>query len=183
MNTDKAGAGSRLAAETLWITRVETPVGPMRISATDCAVTMAGFDEGVGAAELDALARRHGGQVVAGANAVAEQLAEELAAYFEGRLKAFGTPLAPRGTPFQHAAWRALRDIPYGQTVSYGTQARAIGRPAAVRAVAQANGANPIAIVVPCHRVIGADGTLTGYGGGLDRKRWLLQHEARHAMT
>ena len=85
------------------------------------------------------------------------------------------------GTPFQERVWRALRDIPYGTTISYGELARRVGEPTAVRAVGAANGANPICIVVPCHRVIGADGSLTGYGGGLPRKRWLLAHEAKHA--
>lgn len=101
----------------------------------------------------------------------------ELEAYFAGRLTRFTVPLAPRGTPFQLAVWRALCDIPYGETVSYGEIARRIGRPAAVRAVGLANGANPIAIIVPCHRVIGSNGTLTGYGGGLPTKQALLALE------
>ncbi len=101
-----------------------------------------------------------------------------IAAYFEGALSAI-EPLstATGGTPFQKRVWQALREIPAGQTMSYGQLARRIGQPAAVRAVGLANGANPIGIVVPCHRVIGANGSLTGYGGGLDRKRWLLNHE------
>lgn len=101
-----------------------------------------------------------------------------IAAYFEGDLSAI-EPLstATGGTPFQKRVWQALREIPAGQTISYGQLARRIGQPAAVRAVGLANGANPIGIVVPCHRVIGANGSLTGYGGGLDRKRWLLNHE------
>jgi methylated-DNA-[protein]-cysteine S-methyltransferase len=103
-----------------------------------------------------------------------------LEAYFAGELEAID-PLATNapGTDFQRDVWRALRRIPTGQTLSYGALAAKIGRPAAVRAVGLANGANPIAIVVPCHRVIGANATLTGYGGGLDRKRWLLDHERR----
>ena len=101
-----------------------------------------------------------------------------LRAYFGGELTAIDAlPVEAGGTPFQRDVWRALRTIRCGETCSYGELARRIGRPAAVRAVGLANGANPIAIVVPCHRVIGADGTLTGYGGGLDRKRWLLAHE------
>jgi methylated-DNA-[protein]-cysteine S-methyltransferase len=98
--------------------------------------------------------------------------------YFAGELSAIdGLPAATRGTPFQRSVWRALRDIPCGETISYAELARRIGRPAAVRAVGLANGANPVSIVVPCHRVIGADGSLTGYGGGIERKRWLLAHE------
>lgn len=104
--------------------------------------------------------------------------ASAIAAYFEGDLHAIDSlPTATEGTQFQKRVWQALREIPTGQTVSYGELARHIGQPAAVRAVGLANGANPIGIVVPCHRVIGANGSLTGYGGGLDRKRWLLNHE------
>lgn len=103
-----------------------------------------------------------------------------LAAYFEGELNAVDAlPTATAGTPFQTRVWAALRQIPPGQTLSYAGLAKRIGQPAAVRAVGLANGANPINIVVPCHRVIGADGSLTGYGGGLNRKRWLLDHENR----
>jgi methylated-DNA-[protein]-cysteine S-methyltransferase len=105
-------------------------------------------------------------------------IATAMRAYFAGKLSAIDDlPVATGGTDFQKAVWRALRKIPCGQTISYGELARRIGRPAAVRAVGLANGANPIAIVVPCHRVIGSDGSLTGYGGGLERKRWLLAHE------
>ena len=105
-------------------------------------------------------------------------IAAALRAYFDGELAAIDAlPAEPGGTEFQRAVWAALRGIRCGETCSYGELARRIGRPAAVRAVGLANGANPIAIVVPCHRVIGSDGTLTGYGGGLDRKRWLLAHE------
>lgn len=106
---------------------------------------------------------------------------KQLDAYFAGELRDFDLPLAPTGTEFQRTVWQALLDIPYGQTESYGTLARRIGAPKAPRAVGLANGHNPISIVVPCHRVIGADGSLTGYGGGLERKRWLLAHEARTA--
>ncbi|MGE3817314.1 MAG: methylated-DNA--[protein]-cysteine S-methyltransferase [Nitrospiraceae bacterium] len=106
--------------------------------------------------------------------------AAAIAAYFEGDLHAVDLlPVGTAGTVFQKSVWRALRDIPAGQTISYSELARRVGRPAAVRAVGLANGANPIGVVVPCHRVIGADGSLTGYGGGLDRKRWLLNHETR----
>ena len=102
-------------------------------------------------------------------------------AYFEGQLNAIDSlPVECVGTPFQKRVWHALREIPCGRTVSYSELARRIGRPAAVRAVGLANGANPISVIVPCHRVIGVNGTLTGYGGGLERKRWLLSHE--HAL-
>ena len=102
----------------------------------------------------------------------------QLAEYFDGRRREFDLPLAPWGTPFQLRVWHALRGIPYGRTASYGEIARQVGVPSAPRAVGVANGLNPIAVVVPCHRVIGADGSLTGYGGGLERKRLLLDLEA-----
>jgi len=103
---------------------------------------------------------------------------EQLEAYFAGDLQEFDVPLAPHGTDFQKKVWRELCRILFGETISYGELARRIGQPTASRAVGAANGQNPISIIVPCHRVIGANGTLTGYGGGLDRKKWLLEHEA-----
>ncbi len=104
----------------------------------------------------------------------------QLREYFSGSRHEFEIPLAPHGTEFQRRVWAALRDIPYARTVSYGDIAREIGNPKGVRAVGMANGRNPISIIVPCHRVIGADGSLTGYGGGMDRKKWLLAHESKH---
>ena len=104
----------------------------------------------------------------------------QLQAYFAGELREFELDLAPRGTAFQRRVWAALAEIPYGETVSYGTIARRIGRPTASRAVGAANGSNPLPIVLPCHRVVGSDGSLTGYGGGLHIKQALLALEARH---
>lgn len=101
----------------------------------------------------------------------------QLDAYFAGDLQAFDLPLHPAGTEFQQTVWHELVRIPYGETISYGALARRIGRPKASRAVGAANGANPIPIVIPCHRVVGSDRSLTGFGGGLDLKRWLLNHE------
>jgi methylated-DNA-[protein]-cysteine S-methyltransferase len=103
---------------------------------------------------------------------------DQLRAFFAGELRDFDLPLRMTGTPYQRLAWDGLLTIPFGATISYAEQARRIGRPGAARAVGAANGRNPISIIVPCHRVIGADGTLTGYGGGLDRKEWLLAHES-----
>ena len=105
----------------------------------------------------------------------------QLTEYFYGTRRNFDLPLEAAGTIFQQEAWAALQQIPYGQTRTYQQQAAVIGRPAAVRAVGTANGRNPISIIVPCHRVIGANGSLTGYGGGLNAKQWLLAHEAKHA--
>jgi methylated-DNA-[protein]-cysteine S-methyltransferase len=103
---------------------------------------------------------------------------EQLSAYFAGRRTSFDVPLAMRGSSFQLQVWRALQDIAYGETISYGELGRRIGQPSAARAVGMANGCNPVSIIVPCHRVIGANGTLTGYGGGIERKRLLLDLEA-----
>jgi methylated-DNA-[protein]-cysteine S-methyltransferase len=111
------------------------------------------------------------------ADPVLELAAAQLAEYFAGHRRDFELPLDARGTAFQRAVWSALRDIPYAATTSYGAIATRVGRPRAVRAVGAANGRNPLAIIIPCHRVIGSDGGLTGYGGGLPTKRWLLGHE------
>lgn len=107
---------------------------------------------------------------------------EQLDAYFAGRRRHFDLALAAQGTAFRKSVWNELCRIPYGETISYGEQARRIGNPRASRAVGAANGANPLPIVVPCHRVIGASGQLTGFGGGLPIKQWLLDHERRHAL-
>jgi methylated-DNA-[protein]-cysteine S-methyltransferase len=112
-----------------------------------------------------------------------ETICALLTEYFAGSVHEFDVALAPAGTEFQKKVWRELRRIPFGETISYGELARRIGQPAASRAVGHANGQNPISIIVPCHRVIGADGTLTGYGGGLERKKWLLEHEAAAKCT
>ena len=112
-----------------------------------------------------------------GTDPVLAEARRELLAYFDGTLREFRVPLAPNGTDFQRRVWTALTRIPYGTTTSYADLARRLGNLTAVRAVGAANGRNPIPIIVPCHRVIGSDGSLTGFGGGLDRKEWLLRHE------
>ena len=108
---------------------------------------------------------------------------QQLRAYFEGRLRSFSLPLAPSGTPFQQKVWAALQEIPYGETVSYTELARRAGKPSAIRAAGAANGRNPISIVIPCHRVVGKHGSLTGYGGGLEKKRGLLELEGALVST
>jgi len=112
-------------------------------------------------------------------DAAFDEVSRQLCAYFAGELTEFSLALAPHGTPFQQRVWSALRTIPYGTTTSYGRLAFELGDARATRAVGLANGRNPIPIIIPCHRVIGADGSLTGYGGGLARKRWLLAREGR----
>jgi len=110
------------------------------------------------------------------------QVIDQLAEYFAGQRSEFSVPVSLSGTEFQRTVWTALRDIPYGETVSYGELAARIGRPAAARAVGLANGKNPISIIVPCHRVVGSTGDLTGYGGGLNRKQYLLDFEQRTVL-
>lgn len=117
--------------------------------------------------------------VAAERHPILEQAATELDEYFNGSRRTFATPLAPEGTEFQCKVWKALGRIPYGESRSYSQLARQIGSPAAVRAVGAANGRNQIAIIVPCHRVIGSNGKLTGYAGGMETKAWLLEHECR----
>lgn len=148
---------------TLYYSHLDTPLGWVRIEADERAITAIGF---VGARD-DSRPD----------NVLTREAAKQLTAYFNGDRTAFDLPLAPKGTDFQQAAWQALRQIPYGETRYYAEQADLIGKPSAVRAIGAANGANPIAIVVPCHRVIGKNGSLTGYAGGLDKKAWLLAFE------
>jgi methylated-DNA-[protein]-cysteine S-methyltransferase len=160
---------------TTWTTRIDSPVGALDLIADSAgALTHLLFRGEAHFAALDPALRRDRGPFV--------EVISQLAGYFAGERTRFELVVAPTGTDFQHAAWAALRAIPYGQTRTYTEQAVAIGRPSAVRAVGAANGRNPIGIVVPCHRVVGADGSLTGYGGGIDRKRWLLALErSRHS--
>jgi AraC family transcriptional regulator, regulatory protein of adaptative response / methylated-DNA-[protein]-cysteine methyltransferase len=130
--------------------------------------------------EFQDLQRRMDAVILPGASRFTDAAIEQMGEYFIGRRTVFDVPLDAPGTPFQQLVWDALRQIPYGEIRSYGDIASAIGSPKAVRAVGTANGMNRIAIMIPCHRVIGADGQLTGYGGGLWRKDWLLKHEQEH---
>ncbi len=118
-----------------------------------------------------------------GTSPLLEEAARQLQEYFAGCRREFSLPLAPRGTEFQRQVWHALEGIPYGETRTYGEIARAIGKPKACRAVGMANHRNPLSILVPCHRVVGADGSLTGYGGGLEAKQFLLELEKRHGKA
>jgi methylated-DNA-[protein]-cysteine S-methyltransferase len=168
-----------LAALTFHLERVTTPTGPMLIVTDDQSRLRAADWEDHEDRMLRLFRRRYGDNGVALEETQNGSLARRaLEAYFDGDLGAITEPLvAANGTPFQSEVWAALRLIPAGTTLSYGALAAQIDRPKAMRAVGLANGANPIAIFVPCHRVIGADASLTGYGGGLERKRWLLTHE------
>ncbi len=173
----RAPAGAR--REDLIVSQLlESPLGPLVVGATRDGVCLLEFsDRRMLERQLRTLERRVGACVVPGTNAPLEQMVSELSAYFVGRRQHFTVPLVTPGSDFQQSVWRALRRIPYGETRSYAQVAREIGQPSAVRAVARANGDNRIAIVIPCHRVIGSNGTLTGYGGGLWRKKRLLELE------
>jgi methylated-DNA-[protein]-cysteine S-methyltransferase len=154
-------------------TIVDSPLGPLTL------VTRAG-----GLAGVYMTQQRHlppedtfGPRVAVTDVPLLTRTADQLAAYFAGDLRDFDLDMSTSGTPFQRRVWTALRDIPYGETVTYGELAAAVGQPTASRAVGLANGRNPLSIVVPCHRVVGANGSMTGYGGGIERKRWLLDFE------
>jgi methylated-DNA-[protein]-cysteine S-methyltransferase len=161
------------------IDHIDTPIGQLALVADEAGRLRAtGFTEGHGRMEkqLQAWAGSQGCSLEPADNPGG--LSDALRAYFAGDLTAIDKlPVETGGTEFQKNVWSALREIPCGTTWSYGQLARRIGRPSAVRAVGLANGSNPVGVVVPCHRVIGSDGSLTGYGGGLERKRWLLAHE------
>ena len=162
----------------LFCTRIESPLGTLLAAAVDQGVCLLEFDASDRCeTALHALAKQLGATITEGEHLHTEQLRRELAAYFAGTRATFEVPLFPVGTDFQQTVWQELLRIPYGVTRSYKQQAAAIGSTDAVRAVASANGRNHIAIVIPCHRVIGDNGSLTGYGGGLWRKKWLLELE------
>jgi methylated-DNA-[protein]-cysteine S-methyltransferase len=153
-------------------TLFSSPFGPLLLTSDGHALTALHLpqERGKSAAGPPAGARHDDGAF--------REARAQLESYFAGELRVFDLPLRPAGTAFQRSAWDELLRIPYGASISYAEQARRIGRPGAARAVGAANGRNPIAIVVPCHRVIGANGSLTGYGGGIAVKQWLLEHEA-----
>lgn len=149
--------------------RIDSPVGPLMLAADDHALRHIEFRDNCHPAD-----RRdwHGGD-----NEVLQAAQQQLGEYFAGRRRVFDLPLAPHGTEFQRTVWQALADIPYGNTISYAQLAQRLGNPNGTRAVGAANGRNPLPIVLPCHRVIGADGGLTGFGGGLPTKQFLLRLE------
>jgi AraC family transcriptional regulator of adaptative response/methylated-DNA-[protein]-cysteine methyltransferase len=172
------------ALDCLYAQWFETPLGPVLALANDEGLHLLEFVDRRGLErELRTLRERFAHQVVPGEHKYLKQIGTELEAYFSGRALHFATPLKLEGTPFQHDVWSALRAITPGTTKTYGEIAASVGRASAVRAVGRANGDNKLAIIIPCHRVIGANGTLTGYGGGLWRKAWLLEHERTHGSA
>ncbi|WFU87597.1 trifunctional transcriptional activator/DNA repair protein Ada/methylated-DNA--[protein]-cysteine S-methyltransferase [Rhizobium sp. CC1099] len=167
--------------ELLFADWFETPLGPMVAVADQTHLHLLEFhDRKALQAELENLQRKTRSSVAAGRTPAIEQIDAELRAYFDGQSANFKTPLAlGNSTAFERAVWAKLREIPVGERRAYGDLAREMENPQLVRAVGRANGANQLAIVIPCHRVVGADGSLTGYGGGLWRKQWLLRHEGK----
>ncbi|HSZ56486.1 MAG TPA: methylated-DNA--[protein]-cysteine S-methyltransferase [Tepidisphaeraceae bacterium] len=167
----------------LRLDRWASPIATLLL-VTDEDGTLRALEFAENEARMLRLLRTHYGEVRLEAGAAPASLEQALAAYFEGDIAALAdVETATAGTPFQREVWEALRSIPAGTTLSYGQLAMKLGRKGASRAVGAANGANPIPIVVPCHRIIGADGSLTGFGSGLPHKRWLLDHEARFAVA
>ncbi len=169
-------APSASSATTVHRRSIATPVGVLTIDVTDDGIRAVTWP-------ADADGHRVGGadDVVEDDHPLLDAAASQLGEYFAGERTEFTLPLDPRGTEFQRAAWNALRTIPFGETLSYGEQAERMGARGKARAVGAANGKNPISVIVPCHRVIGADGSLTGFAGGLEVKTWLLDHERRVA--
>lgn len=180
-----AGTSAGTSAEVA-VATVDSPIGTLTLVASDRGLRALWWhDDERGAPDLDpdADADPDAGAGPAAARTVLAEAARQLEEYFGGTRTDFDLPLDPVGTPFQQTAWAALRTIPYGTTWTYGAQARALGDPNKARAVGAANGRNPIGIVVPCHRVVGSDGSLTGFAGGLEVKAWLLDHERRILAT
>ena len=149
---------------------IDSPVGPLTLVVDDAGTLAALYTDGQKHFPgIEALGERD--------DTIAADAVAQLADYFAGRRATFDLPLAPRGTEFQQAVWTSLLAIPQGETVTYGSIAHELGKPTASRAVGAAVGRNPISIIIPCHRVVGSSGAMTGYAGGVDRKRWLLDHE------
>lgn len=168
---------SQVVLRGAWL---DTPLGPVLAVADDEALYLLEFVDRRGLErELERLRSKTKSAIIPGQAEPICMIEQELKRYFAGGLKAFKTPTAFLGSPFQESVWKTLKKIPYGETRSYAEVAVAVGRPSAVRAVAQANGANQLALIVPCHRVIGADRAPRGYGGGVTRKGWLLEHESK----
>jgi methylated-DNA-[protein]-cysteine S-methyltransferase len=163
---------STTSPTTTTTTLMHSPIGPLTITAVGGALTGVHMHKQRHLPKMPANSRRD--------DAALAHVVAQLDAYFAGERLGFDLAMDLRGTDFQQRVWASLCEIPYGETISYGELARWVGSPKASRAVGLANGRNPIAIIVPCHRVIGADGSLTGYGGGLERKVWLLEHETAH---
>ena len=169
-----------MSTSRLWSQEMTTPLGSMIAAVSDRGLVLCEFiDRPMLPTQLKRIESLCGGAVVTGEHDILAQTQHELDEYFAGRREAFTMPLVLDGSPFQMRVWRELQRIPFGATTSYDSIATRLDKPGAARAVGRANGDNRIAIIVPCHRVINADGSLSGYGGGKHRKQWLLKHERR----
>ena len=163
---------------TIYLSMLDTPIGAMKAGVTDDAVVFLEFDRGNRVdRQFESIRLNKEVETINERRPMHDELANQLAAYFEGSLTEFNIPIKTLGTPFQAKVWDELRMIPYGETRSYQQISEKLGDPNALRAVAGANSSNHIAIIIPCHRVIGKDGSLVGYAAGIERKRWLLNHE------
>jgi O-6-methylguanine DNA methyltransferase len=180
---ERKHAGEPAPAETtttVYHASLQTPIGRLHLFSTSHGLVKLALPNEP-QSEAEAYVRRRLGSTTIAEDASAHETAlAELTAYFAGACRSFTVPLDPRGTPFQRLVWDAVAAVPYGETRTYGEIAHVIGRPAAVRAVGAANGANPLPLIIPCHRLIGANGDLTGYGGGIEIKRRLLALEQRN---
>ncbi len=177
-------SSTKKQAQVLKASWLDTPLGPMVAIASDDALYLLEFVDRRGLErEVERLRQRTKSVIIPGTTTPIVSIEQELKAWFDGTLRVFKTPLFLLGSPFQQSVWEALCRIPYGETRSYLEQAAAIEKPSACRAVANANGANQLAIVIPCHRIINSNGDLGGYGGGIARKQWLIDHEKQHVLS
>jgi AraC family transcriptional regulator, regulatory protein of adaptative response / methylated-DNA-[protein]-cysteine methyltransferase len=171
---------NHLILKSSWLT---TPLGPMLAIADEHALYLLEFAERRNLErELKQLPIKTGTTIIPGRTQPIDSIEQELTLYFAGSLKEFKTPVHLLGSPFQQSVWNTLITIPYGHTASYAQEATAMGKPSAHRAVANANGANQLAIIIPCHRIVQSNGKLGGYGGGIARKQWLLDHEKKNLL-
>ena len=176
------GCSPARESQIITINRIPTPLGPMMIGVTLEGLCLLEFtDRRMIETQIDTLKKRLKSQMITGRHPMIDRVQGQLVEYFEGKRKKFDFPIVTPGTSFQNKVWQALCEVPYGRTRSYKQQADAVGDIKAVRAVARANGENRLAIVIPCHRIIGSDGSIVGYGGGIYRKQWLLKHEFENA--
>ena len=164
--------------EFLYQTHLDTPLGKMIAIADEQFLYLVDFNDRPGLErKIEQIKQITKSEIVPGHTAITNLIEKELQQYFAGTLKTFTTPMSFSGSPFQQLVWSELQKIPYGQTISYAQLAIAVGNPSACRAVAQANGKNHLSLIIPCHRVVNSNGNLGGYGGGIARKQWLLNHE------
>ena len=176
------GQDKKNAETIIYITELMTPLAAMLVGATEQGICLLEFSDRIRIEkEFDDLKKSLNAVMQHGKNQFTDQVQAELSEYFAGSRKAFEVPLHTPGNDFAQSVWKTLQQIPYGTTLSYKKQSEMMNNPKAIRAMASTNGRNRIAIIIPCHRVIGSNGSLTGYAGGIDRKKWLLQFEREHS--